>query len=101
VCGDRAVVTDDFAVIRGAPQTGRAFVFERSGSTWTPVGELHSESDMIGSGFGWSAAISRQAVAAGEIYDDTIYVAPLTPAATAMSWVPGVLGWFSTDPADR
>ena len=101
VCGDRAVVTDAFSLIRGSVPTGRAFVFERSGSTWTPVGELYSESDMIGSGFGWSAAISRQVVAAGEIFNGTIYVAPLTAAAPALSWVPSTLGWYSTNPANR
>lgn len=60
--GDTLVVGDDTAV---GFQFGRAFVFRRSGSTWTQIAELVSNAPTTNDAFGCSVAIAADTVVVG------------------------------------
>lgn len=66
--GDRAVVgrpLDDL----GAYQEGSAYVFERSGSSWSQKAKLTASDAEAGDMFGHSISLSGDRVAMGAIYD--------------------------------
>ncbi len=72
VDGDTAVVGAAVADTTAGANTGSAYVFTRSGSTWTQQAKLVA-ADAVGGGegFGWSAAIVGDIAVIGSASDDT------------------------------
>ena len=76
-------ISGDFVVI-GAPgdddqgtNWGSAFVFKRSGTTWTQQAKLLADDGAVDDKFGWSVAISGATAAIGEAGSGSAYVVSL------------------------
>jgi hypothetical protein len=77
--GDGVGLDGDTAVI-GAPSDdrgtninqGSAYVFTRSGSSWTQHGNFAASDGAAGDSFGWSVSVSGNTVVAGSHNDDTV-----------------------------
>ena len=68
--GDTAVVGAFGAAVAGKPQQGAAYIFVRSGTTWTQQQKLTAVDGAASDLFGWSVAISVDTVAIGANSDD-------------------------------
>jgi len=74
--GSHISISGDIAVIGGAQgynsaavQTGVAYVFTRSGGTWTETTQLQSISSLAGDQFGTSVSVSGNAIVVGAPYE--------------------------------
>jgi len=65
--GDTAVIGASYA---GNGWTGQAYVFTRSGTTWTEQTELLASDGGPEDQFGWSVAVSGNTAVVGSVYDD-------------------------------
>jgi len=65
--GDTAAVGASYA---GNGWTGQAYVFTRSGTTWTEQTELLASDGEPEDQFGWSVSVSGNTVVVGSVYDD-------------------------------
>jgi hypothetical protein len=54
-----------------APESGAAYVFVRSGTTWTQQAYLKASNTEAGDVFGWSVSVSGNTVVVGAIYEDS------------------------------
>jgi uncharacterized repeat protein (TIGR01451 family) len=69
ISGDTAVVGADSDNFAGS-RFGSAYVFVRSGSTWTQQAKLTASDASAGDRFGWSVGISGDTVVVGAYLDD-------------------------------
>jgi len=69
--GDTAVAGAPTADTSGKSNTGSAYVFVRTGTTWSQQAKLIASDSAAEDVFGWSVAISGDSVLVGSIYDDT------------------------------
>ena len=58
ISGDWIVVGADYATANGQPHSGSAYVFQRTGTTWTPQGQMVGASVAVNDNYGYSVAIS-------------------------------------------
>jgi uncharacterized repeat protein (TIGR01451 family) len=65
--GDTAVIGASYA---GNGWAGQAYVFSRSGTTWTQQAELLASDGAPEDQFGWSVAVSGNTAVVGSVYDD-------------------------------
>ena len=81
----RSVGISGNAIVVGAPlrteespmvQTGAAYVFERSGGTWTQQTKLLRDAPSTGDKFGLSVAIDGKTLVVGGVEHATVFVAP-------------------------
>lgn len=78
------------APVVGKTAYGAAYVFELSGTTWTPQGKLTASDGASFDRFGWSVAVSKDVVAVGAREDDT----PVGPdAGSAYVFVRSGTAW--------
>src|SRR6185436_3666310 len=70
VSGDTAVIGAYLADAVGAPDAGAAYVFVRSGATWSEQQKIVASDGTGGDGFGSSVSISADTVAVGAAFDD-------------------------------
>lgn len=73
--GDRIIVGayhHDYNAIGAAPlhETGTAYIFERSGGTWTEVAKLQNNDRALEDRFGWSVGISGDIALVGAYTED-------------------------------
>ena len=73
-----SVAIDGDTVVVGAPyedtvasDAGAAYIFIRSGTTWTEQAKIQDDIPTLGDRFGWSVAISGDTVVVGNYLDDT------------------------------
>jgi len=83
VTGDIAVVGAYYADTPGGTEAGSAYVFVRSGTTWTQQAKLTAPDGAIRDHFGVSVAVSGHAVGVSAQLDDT---AAGTDAGSAYVW---------------
>ena len=76
--GTSVSIAADYAIV-GAPNnddngsnSGSAYIFERSGSTWTQVAKLTASDGEAGDGFGTSVSISGNYAIVGAPFDDNL-----------------------------
>lgn len=69
--GDTALVGSYYDTLGGRTQVGSAFVFVRSGITWTQQGRLTADDGDAGDYFGYSVALSGDTALIGAYGDDT------------------------------
>ena len=79
----RSVALDGDTALIGAPgdtseSPGAAYVFVRSGSTWTQQAELTVPSASIGHRFGYSVALSGDTVLVGQLFPESFVEDPET-----------------------
>ena len=70
VHGDTVVVGASLADTPGGGNAGAAYVFMRSGTTWTEQQKLLASDGSLGDQLGWSVAVSGNTVVAGANLDD-------------------------------
>jgi hypothetical protein len=73
-----SVAIDGDTVVVGAPyedtvasDAGAAYIFIRSGTTWTEQAKIQDDIPTLGDRFGWSVAISGDTAVVGNYLDDT------------------------------
>lgn len=65
ISGDTIVVGASSSYIQGQSAAGAAYVFQRSGSTWTEQQKLFASDFLQGAEFGWSVGISGSTLLVG------------------------------------
>src|ERR1022692_1865933 len=65
VSGDTAVVGASFAAFGGSVSQGKAYVFVRSGTTWTQQQKLTASDGVAGDAFGFSVSVSGDTAVVG------------------------------------
>ena len=65
IAGDTAVVGAPFALDADGMELGAAWVFQRSGTTWSEVDKLVAADAVAGDRFGWSVATDGETVVVG------------------------------------
>ena len=68
--GDTALVGEPYAHVGGTLVPGSAYVFVRSGTTWSQQQKLTADDGSVGEGFGNSVALSGDTALVGEPYDN-------------------------------
>jgi hypothetical protein len=68
--GDAAIVTANVDDVGANTNQGSAYVFVRSGTTWTQQAQLTASDGAPGDQFGWSVAISGDTAIVGSVLDD-------------------------------
>ncbi len=81
--GDTAVIGASYA---GNGWSGFAYVFTRSGTTWTQQAELSASDGQPEDQFGWSVAVSGDTVVVGSVYDDGRTGSAYVYIRTGTSW---------------
>jgi hypothetical protein len=81
--GDTAVIGASYA---GDGWTGQAYVFTRSGTTWTQQAELLASDGLPQDQFGWSVAVSGNTAVVGSIYDDGRTGSAYVYTRTGITW---------------
>jgi FG-GAP repeat protein len=71
ISGDTLVVGAPFDDTAAGADAGSAYVFSRSGTTWTQRQKLSASDAAAGDGFGNAVSISGDSVVAGAFFDDT------------------------------
>jgi glutamate synthase domain-containing protein 3 len=71
ISGNTIVVGADNDDTAAGSNAGSAYVFTRSGGTWSQQDHLFADDAAAGDGFGGSVAISGDTIVVGEEYDDT------------------------------
>lgn len=66
ISGDTIIVGSHFASPGGVSRAGKAYVFSRSGTTWTEQAVLASDVPLASAFFGWSVAVSGDTAIVGE-----------------------------------
>jgi len=66
ISGDTIIVGSHFASPDGVSRAGKAYVFSRSGTTWTQQAMLASDAPLASAFFGWSVAVSGDTAIVGE-----------------------------------
>jgi uncharacterized repeat protein (TIGR01451 family) len=72
VSGDTAVVGAPGHDAPGGTDSGSAYVFVRSGTTWTEQQKLLGSDDFTDDAFGWSVSVSGDTAVVGAYLDDTL-----------------------------
>ena len=70
ISGDTVVVGAYYAEVDGNAYEGAAYVYTRSGISWSQQGKLTATDGAASDGFGFSVAISGDTVVVGSWYDD-------------------------------
>ncbi len=70
ISGD-TVVVGAYAEDTGGADAGAAYIFTRSGTTWSQQAKLQASDKAANDRFGWSVAISGDTVVVGAYYEDT------------------------------
>ena len=81
--GDTAVIGASYA---GNGWTGQAYVFTRSGTTWTPQWELLASDGAPEDQFGWSVSVSGNTAVVGSVYDDSRTGSAYVYTRTGTTW---------------
>jgi hypothetical protein len=71
VAGDTAVVGARYDDTSAGTDAGSAYVFVRSGTTWTEQAKLTASDGAAGDGFGFSVALAGNTAVVGAHFDDT------------------------------
>jgi uncharacterized repeat protein (TIGR01451 family) len=69
ISGDTVVVGAPFDTVGPSSFAGSAYVFVRSGTTWTEQQQLAASDGSISDAFGWSVSVSGDTVVAGAPFD--------------------------------
>jgi FG-GAP repeat len=71
ISGDTVLVGAPYHDPAAGSNAGAAYVFERSGGTWTLQQELTASDAASGDGFGYGVTVSGDLLAVGAVFDDT------------------------------
>ena len=85
ISGDTAVVGAGWADVDGTADQGSAYVFVRTGTTWSQQAKLTSGDGAAGQNFGYAVAIAGDTVAIGARMRPTCSCAPAPPGPSRRS----------------